>query len=427
MTTAVEEKCTEPSAFAELLTDAIEQSHRSMTRCKAELLTSIRAFEEGGFAPQMGARTTAQFLTRRLGISISTAHEYVHVGCRLGEFLYLQQQFSAGKISYSVVRLLLRYLTPAVERQLVDMALELGYHELEIALSGYDKPGNGDSEKPDHYLRVHTRDNGEIALHGVLNATDGAAFIAALKLGEIAYYEMEEMLEDALRHEDGRVAELSIRDMLQKADAVEPAKKARKTASGYGMPIGRMLLQAFMGMVHMTRSQPKSALTTPGAHVNVLVTKDGRAYMPNNVGARSEALVGLIANADLRVSTVDDDGLIINTGRSSRFATPGQVNALLTMWGGQCAAPGCTHSRFIEIHHIKEWSEGGMTDLENLLPLCSACHSLVTDGYLETVKDGSDVHFIYQDGTRYISDNYSLPRRRDNAQTWAESGGGFDD
>ena len=106
---------------------------------------------------------------------------------------------------------------------------------------------------------------------------------------------------------------------------------------------------------------------------------------------------------------------------------PGQVNALLTMWGGQCAAPGCTHSRFIEIHHIKEWSEGGMTDLENLLPLCSACHSLVTDGYLETVKDGSDVHFIYQDGTRYVSDNYSLPRRRDNAQTWAESGGGFDD
>ena len=172
MTTAVEEKCTEPSAFAELLTDAIEQSHRSMTRCKAELLSSIRAFEEGGFAPQMGARTTAQFLTRRLGISISTAHEYVHVGCRLGEFLYLQQQFSAGKISYSVVRLLLRYLTPAVERQLVDMALELGYHELEIALSGYDKPGDGDSEKPDHYLRVHTRDNGEIALHGVLNASD---------------------------------------------------------------------------------------------------------------------------------------------------------------------------------------------------------------------------------------------------------------
>ena len=126
------------------------------------------------------------------------------------------------------------------------------------------------------------------------------------------------------------------------------------------------------------------------------------------------------ANANMRVNTVDDNGLIINTGRQFRLANAAQVNALMVMWGGQCAAPGCTHTRFIEMHHIEDWADGGHTDLDNLLPLCSACHSLVSEGYIRTVKDGSDIHFIYRDGTRFVSENYSMARRRDDAVTMAE-------
>ena len=64
--------------------------------------------------------------------------------------------------------------------------------------------------------------------------------------------------------------------------------------------------------------------------------------MPNNVGASSKAIASLLANADVRLSTVNSDGLILNTGRKQRLAMNGQVNALLAMWGGQCAAPGCS-------------------------------------------------------------------------------------
>ena len=51
----------------------------------------------------------------------------------------------------------------------------------------------------------------------------------------------------------------------------------------------------------------------------------------------------------------------------------------------------------------------------------------MTEGYLETLKDDTDIHFVYRDGTRYVSENYSLPRRRDGALTNDECGGGFDD
>ena len=420
MTTAL---AAEPNPIAIELSQEIESAHRAMTQNKASLLSAIRMFDSLELANECGARTTAQFLIRRLGVSASTAHEYVSVAHRLAPFAYLQKHFSTGAINYSVVRLLLKYLTPENERELVELALGLGYHELEVALAGKQPQDNADgNDDPDYYLRLHTRENGDVAFHGNLNAADGAAFIAALKLGEIAYCDLDTILEGLDSEVDGEV------DLArERAEEVEETLPARKTVSGYGLPVGRMLVQALMGLVHMARTRPKSTLTTPGAHVNILASPDGRGYMPNNVGAPSKAIANLLANANVRFSTVDSAGLILNTGRQTRLATAAQVNALMAMWGGQCAAPGCTHTRFIEIHHIEDWATGGLTDLANLLPLCSACHSLVTEGYLQALKDDADIHFVYRDGTRYVSENYSMLRRRDGAVTMDECGGSFDD
>ena len=420
MTTAL---AAEPNPIAIELSQEIESAHRAMTQNKASLLSAIRMFDSLELANECGARTTAQFLIRRLGVSASTAHEYVSVAHRLAPFAYLQKHFSTGAINYSVVRLLLKYLTPENERELVELALGLGYHELEVALAGKQPQDNADgNDDPDYYLRLHTRENGDVAFHGNLNAADGAAFIAALKLGEIAYCDLDTILEGLDSEVDGEV------DLArERAEEVEETLPARKTVSGYGLPVGRMLVQALMGLVHMARTRPKSTLTTPGAHVNILASPDGRGYMPNNVGAPSKAIANLLANANVRFSTVDSAGLILNTGRQTRLATAAQVNALMAMWGGQCAAPGCTHTRFIEIHHIEDWATGGLTDLANLIPLCSACHSLATEGYLQTLKDDADIHFVYRDGTRYISENYSMPRRRDGAVTMGECGGSFDE
>lgn len=419
MTAAV---ATESNPLAIALSQQIEDSHRAMTQSKAELLSAIQTFDELALAIECGSTTTAHFLMRRLGVSSSTAHEYVSVAHRLRPFRYLHKHFTAAALSYSVVRLLLKYMTTENERELVDLALGMGFHELECALAG-KKPQDGEGEdSPQYYLSLHKRDNGDIAFHGNMNAADGAAFIAALKIGEIAYCNLDEVLEDLDPEVEG---EINI--ALERAEEVEENRPARKTVSGYGLPIGRMLLRALMGIVHMARTTPRNTLTTPGAHVNILATPDGRGYMPNNVGAPSKAIASLLANADIRLSTVNSDGLVINTGRKQRLATNGQVNALLAMWGGQCAAPGCTHTRFIEIHHIEDWASGGLTDLENLLPLCSACHSLVTEGYLQTLKEHSDIHFVYRDGTRFVSTNYSLPRRDDIRRTMEECNWSFSD
>ncbi|MCK5324527.1 MAG: HNH endonuclease [Woeseiaceae bacterium] len=52
--------------------------------------------------------------------------------------------------------------------------------------------------------------------------------------------------------------------------------------------------------------------------------------------------------------------------------------------------PGCRHTRFVDAHHIKHWSAGGETNLENLMLLCSRHHRLVHEGGFRIDKDYRD-------------------------------------
>ena len=52
-----------------------------------------------------------------------------------------------------------------------------------------------------------------------------------------------------------------------------------------------------------------------------------------------------------------------------------------------------------------------MTDLDNLIPLCSSCHSQVSHGVVTIERQGADLFFTFKNGARFVSRNRSLPRR----------------
>lgn len=383
----------EPNLLAAHQGAEIIDTYTAMIQSKASLLAQIAEFDQLDYARDLGATSTVAWLIRRLGISQSTAHEYVSVARQLVDFPYLTMMFEEGKISYSAVRLLLKYLTADNEAELVNLALELGYHGLVAALAGKPK-ARGNNKDTEHYVRFHKDSDGTVSLWAKLNPADGEALAAALKIGHMSFCAEEE-------------------ELAQLID--DPAAdQARRDISGFGLPTGRSMVYALMGMVNMVRTKPTSTLRAPGAHVNIMMTVDGAAYLPNNAGASSAALENIVANALMRLDIVDNSGLVINTGRATRLATDAQVNALMAMWGGQCAMPGCVHRRFMEIHHIKEWANGGMTDMDNLLPLCSGCHSLVSDGIVRIQRDGHNIVFSFQDGSRYVSYDHALPVRDDD-------------
>jgi len=47
---------------------------------------------------------------------------------------------------------------------------------------------------------------------------------------------------------------------------------------------------------------------------------------------------------------------------------------VLTRDRHKCRTPGCNHTKFLEVHHIKPRTAGGNNRTENLITLCSACH-----------------------------------------------------
>ncbi len=55
-----------------------------------------------------------------------------------------------------------------------------------------------------------------------------------------------------------------------------------------------------------------------------------------------------------------------------------------------CVFPGCVHKRFVDAHHIRHWSAGGETNLDNLLLLCTRHHRLVHEGGFTIAKDYLD-------------------------------------
>lgn len=83
---------------------------------------------------------------------------------------------------------------------------------------------------------------------------------------------------------------------------------------------------------------------------------------------------------DLVAILLDGDGHTLNVGRASRLATREQRQALRAMYR-TCGFPGCeTGFDWCRIHHVMWWERDGLTDLDNLIPLCSVHHHLVHEG-----------------------------------------------
>ena len=88
----------------------------------------------------------------------------------------------------------------------------------------------------------------------------------------------------------------------------------------------------------------------------------------------------LCCDALIRRVIIDAAGNVIDVGRRSRTATDAQWAALNVMYSS-CGWADCDRPvSWCQAHHIHEWEQGGLTDLDNLIPLCSIHHHAVHEG-----------------------------------------------
>ena len=98
------------------------------------------------------------------------------------------------------------------------------------------------------------------------------------------------------------------------------------------------------------------------------------------IGARMEVLPAFF----------DAEGQPLWLGRSDRIASEAQRTVLAARDGGciGCAAP----AERCDAHHIKWWSNGGLTDISNLCLLCARCHHLIHDQHWQVHRYRSSFH-----------------------------------
>jgi hypothetical protein len=90
------------------------------------------------------------------------------------------------------------------------------------------------------------------------------------------------------------------------------------------------------------------------------------------------------------------------TARATQTIPPATRRAVLRRDQHRCQVPGCRHSVFVDVHHIRTREDGGGHELDNLVTLCGAHHRASHSGEL-TVQGSvsSGLSFRHADGTDY--------------------------
>jgi hypothetical protein len=89
----------------------------------------------------------------------------------------------------------------------------------------------------------------------------------------------------------------------------------------------------------------------------------------------------------------------LNLGRTTRIANRAQRRALGALYP-TCAIPGC-HLRYsrTKLHHVIWWRHQGLTDLDNLLPVCEHHHhNIHHDGWMLTLTPNRMLTIRFPDG-----------------------------
>jgi len=103
------------------------------------------------------------------------------------------------------------------------------------------------------------------------------------------------------------------------------------------------------------------------------------SYLEDGPGVTAETSRRIACDASLVRLVKDQKGEPLSIGRKSRTIPPPMRRALIARDKG-CRFPGCTHTRFVDGHHIEHWAKGGETSLKNLILLCRHHHRLVHEG-----------------------------------------------
>ncbi len=467
---AVEEPAPDP--FAPPAEDGeleafIARTASVLARARRGMLKALARFDRLGLAQRGGFLSTAQWLSWRCGVGPGAAREQVRVARALESLPRIDAAFAAGKLSYSKVRALTRVARPETEDLLLQLAQNTSAGQLDVvvrrfaAVQGMEQGGAPFVPS----FRYVALDDHRTRITLELPSGDAARLIAAVdawrdqrapgkawsetgctsRMGRAEA--LLQLIEAQLRGEASRApTELVIHASAEalgvvssatasssasptgsrSARAAEDAAHAGQSASGAapGEAAGASAEAPSEGSVSSPPSQgPTDADSSRASTASVAPPLEalGVADVAGGIALSRRAFRALTCDCRVREAVHDGQGRPLGVGRARR-TVPGWLMRLLRRRDPVCRFPGCSHRRFLHAHHIIHWSDGGATEVDNLVLLCSAHHSQVHDEgwHIERRSNGGFVFHRPAD-RRTLEPVADLPLpTRDQLEAWLQ-------
>jgi uncharacterized protein DUF222/HNH endonuclease len=148
-------------------------------------------------------------------------------------------------------------------------------------------------------------------------------------------------------------------------------------------------------------AEPPRATVVIHAQARGLRDGTGGCELENGPVIHPDTVRRALCNARVQTVLEDERGRVVALGPMTREPSPWMIRQIRYR-DRECRFPGCGTKRFTEAHHIMWWRDGGRTELENLLLICSFHHRLVHEHRwrVERRADG-EVDWLRPDGSRY--------------------------
>ncbi len=301
---------------------------------------------EAGLWQQSGIHSPTQWLTWQLGISSGHAGRLVALAQRAGELPATMQAFAHGEVSLEQAVVVARHVPADHEASAVALARRCTVHQLSRALHRYSFEPATESEQPEaqperRVVSFGASEHGRWRMHADLPLDEGA------------------MVEQALvaKHHDlfTKASDDAERVEVTWADALVAVAEGSLTTDDARLPGSHRV------MIHAHLEADPANPTGVGA-------------VSLHLGSRLPSELRRFLTCDAPVRPIfERHGKPVSVGRTMRIV-PGRTRRAVEHRDGGCAVPGCSATRFLQIHHIEHWEDGGASDTANLVALCRRHH-----------------------------------------------------
>ncbi len=342
----------------------------------------------------------AAWLSWKCQMSSGTAREHIRVARALRDLPVIRREFAAGRLSYVKVRALTRIATAANEAGLAEIAGPMTGNQLERFARAHRQcsPADDAAARVRRRLTWRFEEDGSLAGTFRLPPLAGAVLLKALRA--------------AASHEDPPPAGVSAEtpprpgdrvvatspDLADALVVVAESFLAGKIAGADDAEVYQVVLHVGAGVI--PEDGVSAETSPPGPRDPAHPADPARCHVEDGaaVPVTTADMVG--CTAALSWMTHAAGGAVLNLGRRRRRPNAAIRKAARERDHGRCRYPGC-ESRRVDLHHIRHWSNGGPTSLDNLVSLCKFHHTAVHDrGCLIVARDDGTFAFCAPGGTQ---------------------------